>query len=120
MFVITEHQCPHLEGLSYNIATAEIDGIIWNDRGYMFSPNLPSYLIGTTLFQIPHKAIPMGTTTEIFLCNPSTIYIANEAHDRNAGRDGGFDESLPGNGWTLVDDSAEVRTDLFYKIGRRK
>ena len=121
MLIFTDNEGPHLSGVSYNVATTENNGIIWNNRGYTFSSNLPSYLIGTTLLQVPAKEIPIGTIINICVDNPSTIYIANEPHDKYGGRlgvprDGGFDESLPANGWTLVSDSVEIRTDFFCHV----
>ena len=86
------------------MSTAEIGGIIWIDRDYRFS-NLPSYLVGSLLFKVPCKSIHKGTVTKITVHNPSTIYIAHQAVEDHIDRSGGFENSLPNSGWTLVNDN---------------
>ena len=106
--IFTEAQ---LDGVSYETSTAENDGIVWNDRGYKFS-NLPSYLIGTLLFQVPHYGVSRGTVIKILVYNPSTIYIAHEdaCNIHAQCRSGGFESSLTKSGWTLVTENGGVST----------
>ena len=92
-----------LDGVSYYISTAENDGIVWNDREYWFR-DLPSYLVGALLFQVPHK-VSKGTVIKITVQTPSTIYIAHEEGNRS----GGFENSLTNSGWTLENDNAEFK-----------
>ena len=106
--IFTEIQLDRLSGVSYEISTAENGGNIWNDRSYKFS-NLPSYLVGALLFQVPHKSIPKGTIIQITLHNPSTIYIAHE-EDTLHNRSGGFQNSLTNSGWTLENNNAQIST----------
>ena len=96
---------PHLDGVSYDISTAENGGLVWIDRNYRFY-NLPTYLVGALLFQVNHKDIPEGTTIQITVQAPSTIYIAHEStlHQRS----GGFENSLSNSGWILEDDNAGI------------
>ena len=99
---------PELRGLRYRLSAAVNNGTVWLDRNYKFS-NLPSYLEGTLLFQVPHKAIHQGTVTEILVHQPSTIYVAHEET-----RSGGFHKTLPKTGWTLVTDNAQVGTGQTF------
>jgi hypothetical protein len=101
-----------LDGVSYEISKAENGETVWNDRDRRFS-NLPSYLVGTSLFKVPHKLIPQGTVIKITVQNPSTIYIAHE--DEANGRSGGFENSLANSGWTLVNDNAGMSAGKSWK-----
>ena len=92
-----------LAGVSYEISTAENDGIIWNNRDYKFS-NLPSYLVGTLLFEVPHK-ISKDKVIDISVPNTSIIYLVHEEGSRS----GGFENSLTNSlEWALEDDNAEI------------
>ena len=80
------------------------NGTVWVDRNYKFS-NLPDYLEGTLLFQLPYKAIRQGTVTEILVHQPSTLYLGHESN-----RNGGFPKTLPKYGWELVTSNAGIKT----------
>ena len=95
---------PELRGVRYKLSAAINNGTVWVDRNYKFS-NMPAYLEGTLLFQVPHKAIRQGTIIEFLSHQPSTIYLAHEAV-----RNGGFKTSLPKYGWNLVTNHARLRT----------
>ena len=95
---------PELRGVRYKLSAAINNGTVWVDRNYKFS-NMPAYLEGTLLFQVPHKAIRQGTIIEFLSHQPSTIYLAHEAV-----RNGGFKTSLPKYGWKLVTNHAKLRT----------
>ena len=95
---------PELRGVRYKLSAAINNGTVWVDRNYKFS-NMPAYLEGTLLFQVPHKAIRQGTIIEFLSHQPSTIYLAHEAV-----RNGGFKTSLPKYGWKLVTNHAQLRT----------
>ena len=84
------------------IAIARNDVVAWSDRSFTFA-NLPSYLDGALLFQIPQIVTPKGAQIELILYQPSIIYVAHEQI-----RNGGFDKSLLNTGWTLVTDNATV------------
>ena len=104
LLVIAVITPPSLRGVNYKLSTAANDDIIWIDREYKFS-NLPSFVNGATLFQVPHKSIPLGTVIEILVYNPSTIYIAHEG----SARSGGFQSTLPDEGWILVTNQGTTR-----------
>ena len=70
---------PELKGIRYKLSAAVNNGTVWVDRNYKFS-NLPDYLEGTLLFQIPHKAIRQGTVTEILVHQPSTLYLVGSIY----------------------------------------
>ena len=95
---------PELRGVRYKLSAAINNGTVWVDRNYKFS-NMPAYLEGTLLFQVPHKAIRQGTIIEFLSHQPSTIYLAHEGV-----RNGGFKTSLPKYGWKLVTNHAQLRT----------
>ena len=93
-----------MKGIRYKLSAAVNNGTVWVDRNYKFS-NLPDYLEGTLLFQLPYKAIRQGQVTEILVHQPSTLYLG---HDSN--RNGGFQKTLPNNGWELVVNNAGIKT----------
>ena len=95
---------PELRGVRYKLSAAINNGTVWVDRNYKFS-NMPAYLEGTLLFQVPHKAIRQGTIIEFLSHQASTIYLAHEGV-----RNGGFKSSLPKYGWKLVTNHAQLRT----------
>eukprot|EP00440_Ansanella_granifera_P064714 gb/GFBE01070165.1/.p1 GENE.gb/GFBE01070165.1/~~gb/GFBE01070165.1/.p1 ORF type:complete len:845 (+),score=232.11 gb/GFBE01070165.1/:1-2535(+) len=64
----------------------------WMDRDYIYR-NVPSELLGATLFSIPHKVDGRGHFT-VEAPAGAMVYIFSEAH-----RDGGF----PNLGWQKVD-----------------
>ena len=88
---------PELTGTTYEIDTAQNNGDIWNDRDYRFQ-NLPDYLEGAIVAKVPVR-LDQGATIQIIVHEPTTIYIVAQQ-----GRDGGFEISLPQDGWTLLDD----------------
>ena len=88
---------PELTGTSYEIDIAENNGDIWNDRDYKFK-NLPDYLEGAIVAKIPVR-LDQEATIQIVVHEPTTIYIVHEQS-----RSGGFETSLPEDGWTLLDD----------------
>ena len=93
-----------MKGIRYKLSAAVNNGTVWVDRNYKFS-NLPDYLEGTLLFQLPYKAIRQGQVTEILVHQPSTLYLG---HDSS--RNGGFQKTLPNNGWELVANNAGIKT----------
>ena len=99
---------PEIRGVSYELSTAFNYGIIWIDRNYQFT-NLPSFLVGANVFQVPHREIPLGTVIEILIYTPSIVYIAREKS-----RSGGFESSLPDDGWILVTDQGVVGSNLGF------
>ena len=86
------------------MSAAVNNSTVWVDRNYKFS-NLPDYLEGTLLFQVPYKAIRQGTVTEILVHQPSTLYLGHELS-----RNGGFQKTLPKFGWELVTNEAGIKT----------
>ena len=103
---------PSLSGISYTTITAEEDIVMWSDRDYKIT-KLPAFLKGSTSFRVKIKAHPKGTTISIITRQPSTLYVAFEL---GQGRDGGFDTSLPSNGWTLVAGSVETTCCSLNRI----
>ena len=88
-----------LNGISYNWTIAQVGATIWKDRDYTIN-TIPDELVGTILFQVPHKAIGNGTIISIITHQPCDLYIVHV--DEADGRDGGFETNLPNNGWTPI------------------
>mmetsp|Transcript_70952 Transcript_70952/g.125447 ORF Transcript_70952/g.125447 Transcript_70952/m.125447 type:complete len:726 (-) Transcript_70952:227-2404(-) len=70
------------------------EGVVaWTDRRYVYQ-NVPSKLIGSTLFSSPHRISGNGGGFTVEAPEGSVCYIFSETH-----RDGGF----PNLGWTKVE-----------------
>ena len=72
---------------------------LWNDHAYTVT-NVPPQMLGATLFQGPHKALPKGTEITVHTDGPSTVYVFFEHGDDTNGRNGGYDASLELKGFT--------------------
>ena len=72
---------------------------IWNNRDATIK-DIPDYLKGAILFQLPYKDIQKGTIFSIVACEQSDIYIA---HEEAKGKRNGWSESTlredGKNGW---------------------
>jgi len=82
---------------------------IWHDRNYAFD-TIPTDLTGGFYQQLPHKAIARGTVISISISKPAVVYVIFE----NSHRSGGFQNSLPEDGWSPMDGSLSRRLNTIF------
>ena len=80
--------------LVYNIVEMKEGVKAWSDRTYVYT-SVPQRMIGGWLFQGPVAAVPRYTVFTVEVTVPSHVYVLLQQD----WRDGGFDTSLPADGW---------------------
>ena len=89
---------PFVVGVSARKVTTSVGIDLWSDWQNKIT-EIPSFLQGSMLFQVPHGGIASGTTIKIEGNKKSSVYIAL---DMDNGRDGGLTGTLSQLGWTLL------------------
>lgn len=90
-----------LYGVVNKLSTATIGGIVWIGKEQAFDV-LPSFLVGAPFFQMRLVTLSHAVMT-IMICEPSTIYISCDRDFH-----GGFDSSLPNDGWIQQKDQIKA------------
>ena len=96
---------PQLEGAGYELSSAFDQEEVWSDTNFKFS-NLPRFLLGSYFFQLEYEGIDKGTSLEISVYKPSTIYILYETTTTNES----FENDLRADQWSLVTDQGDINT----------
>ena len=102
--IILADNTRELSGIRYDVSEAFAGAQLWLDNSFTVS-NLPEYLIGTTLLQIPYKTASPRANIQVLVSKPSNIYIAYED-----GRRGRYGNSLREQGWSLITSDSEIST----------
>ena len=91
---------PKVRGFPNDKTTAGVGIPLWNDIVDTIEA-LPHFLEGVTLFQGPHRAIPLGTKITVIAIETSTIYVAVNPNTR----DGGLSSIFHSTGWDITQGS---------------
>ena len=97
MFIIAD--LPFVVGVSATKVTTSVGIDLWRDWPIKIT-EIPSFLQGSVLFQVPHSGIASGTTIKVEGNKKSSVYIALDVDN---GRDGGLAGTLSQQGWTLLE-----------------